>query len=331
MYVSKSLVIALIEFALETSKATQFIEKCALHNAPDTVSVSRYNQIWQELLELTQDTFLGWKCGHQFDVLSTGLLGYIIRHSPDVRTALIKITQYSRLLSNLVSYEVKPVGPHIEVIFSPTLAWEQQSTQVVQQEVERIMAFMIQGLATLTGKPFHPVTIQLKRKSPEVIPAFFAQLTDHFVYNTSLNAFVFAAEVLQLPLIHRNHQLLHTLESHARQMLDQLQVETFTDKVRQKMVSYFQQYQHFCQIEWVADEFNLGVRTFQRKLKAENRSFTAIADEVKLSFAKVYLNDTQLSIHEVAFLLGYNEISAFYHFFKKHTSLTPRDFRIQAK
>ncbi|OJJ15772.1 hypothetical protein BKI52_36225 [marine bacterium AO1-C] len=333
MRVAKSLVISLIEFALPASQTSAILKKYDLNagtsaqTEDDWVEVQVYNQLWEELLQVTQNDWLGWECGTRFDILSTGLLGYIIRHSPDVRTALIKITQYSQLLSNLVTYEVQPGEAVIEVYFAPVESWQQQSPLVVQQETERIMSFMIQGLATLTGTPFHPVEIWLKRPESSSKQPTTTKFAIHF--NAPQNGFAFTPKVLQQPLIHHNDQLLQVLEGHAQQVLIQLQPTTFAEQIHQKIVTYFQEHQHFCQVEWMADALNMSSRTLQRKLKAEDTAFTEVLEKVKIKFAKTYLQNEALSTAEVAFLLGYNEISAFYHFFKKHTQLTPRQFRLQ--
>jgi len=332
MRVAKSLVISLVDLALPAAQSSQMLKKYQLNVASaeqtleDWVAVEVYDQLWEELLQMTQNDWLGWECGARFDILSTGLLGYIIRHSPDVRGALIKITQYSQLLSNLITYQVQPNEALIEVHFSPVESWQQQSPRVVQQETERIMAFMIQGLAVLTGTPFHPVEIWLKR--PESPAEQLDLIAANIRFEATQNGFTFTPEVLKLPLIHHNDQLLQVLEGHAQQILTSLEPTTFTEQIRQKIVAYFQEHQHFCQIEWVAEDSHMSTRTLQRRLKAEGLAFTELLEKVKMDFAKTYLQNASLSIAEVAFLLGYNEISAFYHFFKKHTQLTPRQFRL---
>ena len=40
-----------------------------------------------------------------------------------------------------------------------------------------------------------------------------------------------------------------------------------------------------------------------------------------------YLKDSELSIPEITFLLGYNEVSSFNHAFKRWTGMTPKQAR----
>jgi AraC-like DNA-binding protein len=45
------------------------------------------------------------------------------------------------------------------------------------------------------------------------------------------------------------------------------------------------------------------------------------------ALAKRYLEEKELPISEVAWLLGYREIGSFTHAFARWTGTTPRDFR----
>jgi len=56
-----------------------------------------------------------------------------------------------------------------------------------------------------------------------------------------------------------------------------------------------------------------------------------LIQEKVLQVAKSLLIQTNLSIREIAFQLGYNETAHFHNFFKKSTSLTPNQFRATAQ
>jgi len=68
-------------------------------------------------------------------------------------------------------------------------------------------------------------------------------------------------------------------------------------------------------------------RTLARKLSADGLTFSTIAEELKANLAKHYLREGDLPISQVAWLLGYREISAFTHAFKRWTGMTPSRLR----
>ena len=70
---------------------------------------------------------------------------------------------------------------------------------------------------------------------------------------------------------------------------------------------------------------------FKRRLASEGLTFAKIREELKLGLAVVYLQEADLPISEIAWLLGYQEVSAFTHAFKRWTGKTPRETRVQKK
>ena len=53
-------------------------------------------------------------------------------------------------------------------------------------------------------------------------------------------------------------------------------------------------------------------------------------DPLRSDLSRRYLADDNLSISQIAWLLGYREVGAFSHAFKRHTGKTPRQARTQA-
>jgi len=78
----------------------------------------------------------------------------------------------------------------------------------------------------------------------------------------------------------------------------------------------------------VAQKLAVSTRTLSRKLRDENVAFLEILEETRASLAKRYLAEHDLPISEIAWLLGYSEVSSFTHAFKRWTGTTPRQFRL---
>ena len=65
-----------------------------------------------------------------------------------------------------------------------------------------------------------------------------------------------------------------------------------------------------CRLACVAKRLALSQRTLQRKLKEYDTDFQAVLDDTRYRFACEYLRDPRNTVTEVAFLLGYSEVSA---------------------
>jgi AraC-like DNA-binding protein len=68
-------------------------------------------------------------------------------------------------------------------------------------------------------------------------------------------------------------------------------------------------------------------RTLARKLSDEGLSFTEVLQQLRRDLAVQYLDDPKLHVSKIAWLLGFNEVSAFTHAFKRWTGKTPSQMR----
>ena len=80
-----------------------------------------------------------------------------------------------------------------------------------------------------------------------------------------------------------------------------------------------------------ARRLGLSRRTLARRLASEGLTFEGVLSELKADLAKRYLREEALAISQIAWLVGYREVSAFTHAFKRWTGKTPAEVRAQEK
>jgi AraC-like DNA-binding protein len=68
-----------------------------------------------------------------------------------------------------------------------------------------------------------------------------------------------------------------------------------------------------------------------RRLAAESVTFSKVLELLRFDLAWQYLSEADLSILRIAWLLGYHEVSAFTHAFKRWTGKTAGKGRLQAR
>lgn len=79
----------------------------------------------------------------------------------------------------------------------------------------------------------------------------------------------------------------------------------------------------------VASDLGMSVRTLSRRLADEGLTFSTILEELRSSLATRYLQNNNLSISQIAWLLGYSEVSSFAHAFQRWTGTSPTSVRKQ--
>jgi len=80
-------------------------------------------------------------------------------------------------------------------------------------------------------------------------------------------------------------------------------------------------------VEDVARSLGMSKRTLARKLSEEGLSFNEILQQLRRDLAVRYLDDRKLHVSKIAWLLGFREVSAFTHAYKRWTGKTPTELR----
>jgi AraC-like DNA-binding protein len=80
-------------------------------------------------------------------------------------------------------------------------------------------------------------------------------------------------------------------------------------------------------VEDIALNLGMSKRTLTRKLADEGLSFSGVFEQLRRDLAVRYLHDRKLHVSKIAWLLGFSEVSAFTHAFKRWTGKTPTQMR----
>ena len=140
------------------------------------------------------------------------------------------------------------------------------------------------------------------------------------------NEVVVDAAVLDVPLVRADPRLSEVLDQHVRDLVERMPAEqSLSDQVRRTVRDAFPRGDFG--LEAVGRRMGMGARTLQRSLSSEGASHRQIVEQVRHEFALHYLAETRVPIKEVASLLGYSELRAFYRAFERWTGLPPAAYR----
>jgi AraC-like DNA-binding protein len=82
-------------------------------------------------------------------------------------------------------------------------------------------------------------------------------------------------------------------------------------------------------LESVARGLGMSERSLQRHLRELGYTYNALADEVREATARLYLEQPDMALSEIGYLLGFADQSTFNRAFKRWTGRTPKQARIQ--
>ena len=137
-------------------------------------------------------------------------------------------------------------------------------------------------------------------------------------------AMLFPVEVLQLQVAHSDPNLKNILE----QQLESLELSSqhATSRQVEKLIRAFLSTGE-CTLSHIAQFLSVSVRTLQNRLDAEHTSFQMLLDKIRRELAIQHLSRGDMQLTQLAYLLGYSELSVFSRSFKRWYGTSPRNWR----
>jgi AraC-like DNA-binding protein len=80
-------------------------------------------------------------------------------------------------------------------------------------------------------------------------------------------------------------------------------------------------------VERLAQSLGWSVRTLQRRLAAQGLKYSDLLAKVRKTLALNLLENPRLGIAQIAYCLGYSEVSTFNHAFRSWVGQAPREYR----
>lgn len=147
------------------------------------------------------------------------------------------------------------------------------------------------------------------------------------IFDAGENGMAFDAALLELEVPAADpalHSLL-TRQLEAR-VGTAAQTANFATLVEQKVGELLQAGEK-ASVERVAEALHMSGRTLQRRLTEHRTSFSAVVDEARKRLAWQAVTEGRLTLGQIAFQLGYAEVTPFTRAFKRWTGQTPQEVR----
>lgn len=143
-------------------------------------------------------------------------------------------------------------------------------------------------------------------------------------FSQARSCIAFPTDFLNILLTSANHPLFQLLYGYMER-LKASQSQTVVDKVKSYVLDFMSSGE--VSIEACAKNMGMSSRTLQLRLTDHGMKFSDVLEGHRLERAKYILEKNELSIAQVADLLGYSERTSFGRAFKRWTGLSPQQYR----
>ena len=207
-----------------------------------------------------------------------------------------------------------------------TLGYEiyQPHVEATDQIGDAAVAVAFNIMRALCGPDWKPVQVRFAHRKPKDVGPFQRFFRAPLVFDAAANAVVFSADWLNCRLPEIDPELRRLLQKH----IDVLEVrhgDDFPEQVRSVLRTAL--VTGHGGVGQVAEVFSMHRRTLCRRLNGFGTSFQTLADECRFEIARQMLEDSAMSVSEIAALLDYADASAFTRAFRRWGGTTPAEWR----
>lgn len=189
--------------------------------------------------------------------------------------------------------------------------------------VQSEMAFLVNIIRKATKVKIIPKGISMKQDSPNVALEEFMGIAP--MAGTS-NAVSFWNKDLEEPFISYNDAMWSYFEPELNKRLAELDVDaSVSARVRSALTELLPG--GVFGIEDVAEKLGVSKRTLQRKLSEENTTFQKQLNSTREVLALHYINNTDMTTNDIAYLLGYAELNSFLRAFSIWTGVNVSEYK----
>lgn len=290
------------------------------------VETQPFIDMMERALVVTGDPCLGLHAGEYMNLSAAGLVLQIMQTSRTLREALVYVCEFANLGCALLPMHMQEEGDVFRLRITPDPLWLQRSPETVRQMIDGIFTFNLREIRTLVRQAYQPQAIHFAFSTPDAVREYERVLQAPLRFDQTWSEIVYPVVMLDQPVVTSDFAVLQILVQHAEEKLARIQQsEGFFQTVKRAILNLVKP--QFPSIEEVAANLNLSVRTLQRKLREEGKTFKGLLEELKYEFALTYLKRPDLSVAEIADTLNYAEPSGFIRSFKRWTGQTPQRFR----
>lgn len=277
--------------------------------------------LWEEIPRRLNDPVFGIRLAQAQRPGALDVVDYALRASSTLQECLRKLLRYQRLLHD---------GAGLRLDVDPALARLHHRPLpgflVPRHTVEYILSSVVHFGRGVTGVDWAPLSVSFPHSAP-------ADLSEHqrffrapVRFGQPLAELFLPRDVLDLPVRGGDPALGAVLDRVADAWLARLpRQRDVVAEVRRQVRLDMRGTAPTAEV--IARRMGISQRSLLRRLEAEGTTYRDVVDGVRRDLAEGWLRDEGIKLTELAFLLGFSDVSAFYRAFRRWTGTTPGEYR----
>ncbi len=283
---------------------------------------------WQKALQELDDELLGVDVALQFLPLNFHTLGYALMASESLGELYLRLARFAHIVTDAadIRFEVDESAGRLHISGSPSLL-QTVDAPTRWSIFDYAMLTVVRGSRMVFGREFMPLELRLQRERPRDHARLERILRFVPIYGCEDNTLVVDLATLRKPLSYANPEVVRASETALERYASHLTGQPLSEQLSALLCELLPSGEP--RQEDVAARLGITLRTLQRRLADAGTGYREVLNETRHQQALKQLASQQYSVGEIAFLLGFSEVSAFTRAFRRWTGVSPREWRNQ--
>jgi AraC-like DNA-binding protein len=273
-----------------------------------------------------RDPCLGLHWAEAYAPGATGVFGYSILNADSLREAMQAVARFLSLVVHpaRISYSE---GPDTGV-----LSWHLSSltTTSTTQYVGFSVAATTLRLRCVAGQSWQPSTVELTHRELPCTETLKRIFGPHIQFNAPINAIHTDKKSLDLKAKNRDPRIFEMMQLLGNRLLAEragpADIVAMCQKVIVDGLSHGE-----VTLEAASEALDMAPRTLQAKLANSDTTFDTLLQATRKDLATGYLRESDLTMTDIALLLGFSELSAFSRATHRWFGMPPSTYRQQLR
>lgn len=275
--------------------------------------------LFERAAELTENDLFGFECGFKREIRRAGIIAYVGQSSPNVADFLENLSRYQRILGDAVEIDMTKLRTqgvsewHFNVLKSVNR----------KQYVEFGVSGLTKALRTWTNRHLCPELIEFRHHRVNGVDTMERHFGCEIRFGSDENRVHIRPADLEIPFLTADDILHRILQRCCEKALKDIPgpkrplIVEVENEIARRLSSGRASQQE------IARSLGMSVSTLSRRLAEAGTSFSQLVQGYKTSMAKSLVSESALQLTEIAFLLGYRDLSTFSSAFKRWTGSPP--------
>lgn len=294
---------------------------CSLEDPQGIVPITAWHAVFEHIADQLGNDAVMFDLFNNIEIGCFSIFDYLFACAPTLRDACQAWVRFTPIRTNAytLGFEETETGGHVDwPILEGRGDW--------RQNMFARIGWATQQLEHALDMKVPPILIELATRPPKHPSAFLKKYQGRVRFGADHNRISFPKSLLSRPLQRNDAHLYEIIERAAMAEMETFgQLESPLSRIANEVAGSLASGES--SLPQISAKLGMSQRAVQRLLEKEGTSFRKLSEEIRRSAAERYLRNTDLPMKEIAYQLGFSELSTFSRAVKTWFGKSPRKVR----